>query len=63
MRDGRLEVFLMEPRCNPVPLHCCRTNTVVLIDSEGCVTFTERNMIDADVNQWETSTYEFKLHS
>ncbi|XP_062360040.1 transport and Golgi organization protein 2 homolog isoform X4 [Cinclus cinclus] len=39
------------------------TNTVVLIDSEGHVTFTERNMINADVNQWETSTYEFKLHS
>ncbi|XP_025947682.1 transport and Golgi organization protein 2 homolog isoform X4 [Apteryx rowi] len=38
-----------------------KTNTVILIDSEGEVTFTERNMINADVNQWKTSTYEFKL--
>lgn len=63
MRDGSLGGFMTEPRCNLVLLCCCRTNTVVLIDSQGRVTFTERNMINADVNQWETSTYEFKLHS
>ncbi|XP_014750011.1 PREDICTED: transport and Golgi organization protein 2 homolog isoform X3 [Sturnus vulgaris] len=49
--------------CVRCPGYGTRTNTVVLIDSEGHVTFTERNMINADVNQWETSTYEFKLHS
>ncbi|KAJ7417560.1 Transport and Golgi organization protein 2 like protein [Pitangus sulphuratus] len=49
--------------CVRCPGYGTRTNTVVLIDSQGQVTFTERNMINADVNQWETSTYEFKLHS
>ncbi|XP_032931349.1 transport and Golgi organization protein 2 homolog isoform X1 [Catharus ustulatus] len=49
--------------CVRCPGYGTRTNTVVLIDSQGRVTFTERNMINADVNQWETSTYEFKLHS
>ncbi|NXA71888.1 TNG2 protein, partial [Thryothorus ludovicianus] len=49
--------------CVRCPDYGTRTNTVVLIDAEGRVTFTERNMINADVNQWKTSTYEFKLHS
>ncbi|XP_064024627.1 transport and Golgi organization protein 2 homolog isoform X2 [Pogoniulus pusillus] len=49
--------------CVRCPGYGTRTNTVVLIDSEGQVTFTERNMINADVNQWKTSTYEFKLHT
>ncbi|NWX45821.1 TNG2 protein, partial [Steatornis caripensis] len=48
--------------CVRCPGYGTRTNTVVLIDSEGQVTFTERNMINADVNQWKTSTYEFELH-
>ncbi|XP_025947679.1 transport and Golgi organization protein 2 homolog isoform X2 [Apteryx rowi] len=47
--------------CVRCPGYGTRTNTVILIDSEGEVTFTERNMINADVNQWKTSTYEFKL--
>ncbi|KAH0625555.1 hypothetical protein JD844_015113 [Phrynosoma platyrhinos] len=37
------------------------TNTVILIDAEGHVTFTERTMLNADVDQWKTSTYQFKL--
>ncbi|NXN11791.1 TNG2 protein, partial [Indicator maculatus] len=49
--------------CVRLPGYGTRTNTVVLIDSEGQVTFTERNMINEDVNQWKTSTYEFKLHT
>ncbi|XP_013151367.1 transport and Golgi organization protein 2 homolog isoform X4 [Falco biarmicus] len=49
--------------CVRCPGYGTRTNTVILIDSEGEVTFTERNMINADVNQWKTSTYEFKLHT
>ncbi|XP_009272623.1 transport and Golgi organization protein 2 homolog isoform X2 [Aptenodytes patagonicus] len=49
--------------CVRCPGYGTRTNTVILIDSEGRVTFTERNMINADVNQWKTSTYEFKLHT
>ncbi|XP_054248630.1 transport and Golgi organization protein 2 homolog isoform X3 [Indicator indicator] len=49
--------------CVRCPGYGTRTNTVVLIDSEGQVTFTERSMINEDVNQWKTSTYEFKLHT
>jgi len=63
MRDGTLQIYGTDTRLNLLPLCCFRTNTVVLIDSEGWVTFTERNMINADVNQWKTSTYEFKLHT
>ncbi|NXV73939.1 TNG2 protein, partial [Atlantisia rogersi] len=49
--------------CVRCPGYGTRTNTVILIDAEGQVTFTERNMINEDVNQWKTSTYEFKLHT
>ncbi|NXP47528.1 TNG2 protein, partial [Heliornis fulica] len=49
--------------CVRCPGYGTRTNTVILIDAEGHVTFTERNMINADANQWKTSTYEFKLHT
>lgn len=59
---GAANVDVMHTRLNLLPL-CFRTNTVVLIDSEGRVTFTERNMINADVNQWKTNTYEFNLHT
>uniref|UniRef100_A0A8C9LFT1 Transport and golgi organization 2 homolog n=1 Tax=Pavo cristatus TaxID=9049 RepID=A0A8C9LFT1_PAVCR len=48
--------------CVRCPGYGTRTNTVLLIDSEGNVTFTERTMINEDVSQWKTSTYEFKLH-
>ncbi|XP_065502767.1 transport and Golgi organization protein 2 homolog isoform X1 [Caloenas nicobarica] len=49
--------------CVRCPGYGTRTNTVILVDSEGWVTFTERNMIDVDLNQWKTSTYEFKLYT
>uniref|UniRef100_A0A8V1A0Y9 Transport and golgi organization 2 homolog n=1 Tax=Gallus gallus TaxID=9031 RepID=A0A8V1A0Y9_CHICK len=48
--------------CVRCPGYGTRTNTVLLIDSEGNVTFTERTMINEDVSQWKTSSYEFKLH-
>ncbi|POI33538.1 hypothetical protein CIB84_002711, partial [Bambusicola thoracicus] len=48
--------------CVRCPGYGTRANTVLLIDSEGNVTFTERTMINEDVSQWKTSTYEFKLH-
>lgn len=38
-----------------------RTNTIILIDGEGNVTFTERTMLECDVNKWKTSSFEFKL--
>ncbi|XP_061458320.1 transport and Golgi organization protein 2 homolog isoform X2 [Rhineura floridana] len=47
--------------CVRCPDYGTRTNTVILIDAEGHVTFTERTMLNADVNQWKTSSYQFKL--
>lgn len=38
-----------------------RTNTVILIDREGNVSFTERTMLNCDVTQWSTNTFNFKL--
>ncbi|XP_036614228.1 transport and Golgi organization protein 2 homolog [Trichosurus vulpecula] len=49
--------------CVRCPGYGTRTNTIVLIDAEGNVTFTERSMIDEDVNQWKTNTYNFQLQS
>ncbi|XP_074148931.1 transport and Golgi organization protein 2 homolog isoform X1 [Sminthopsis crassicaudata] len=49
--------------CVRCPGYGTRTNTIVLIDAEGNVTFTERSMIDEDVNQWKTNTYQFQLQS
>ncbi|XP_072271783.1 transport and Golgi organization protein 2 homolog [Pyxicephalus adspersus] len=43
------------------PGYGTRTNTIVLIDNEGHVTFTERTMMNCDITQWKTSTYQFKL--
>nr|XP_005295053.1 transport and Golgi organization protein 2 homolog isoform X1 [Chrysemys picta bellii] len=49
--------------CVRCPGYGTRTNTVILIDAEGHVTFTERTMLNADINQWKTSTYQFKLET
>ncbi|XP_027715184.1 transport and Golgi organization protein 2 homolog isoform X1 [Vombatus ursinus] len=49
--------------CVRCPGYGTRTNTIILIDAEGNVTFTERSMIDGDVNQWKTNTYNFQLQS
>lgn len=38
-----------------------RTNTVILIDAEGNVTFTERTMLNCDTSNWRTSSFKFKL--
>ncbi|XP_063126720.1 transport and Golgi organization protein 2 homolog isoform X5 [Rattus norvegicus] len=40
-----------------------RTNTIILVDADGHVTFTERSMLDKDTSCWETNTYEFTLQS
>ncbi|XP_038229085.1 transport and Golgi organization protein 2 homolog isoform X2 [Dermochelys coriacea] len=47
--------------CVRCPGYGTRTNTVILTDVEGHVTFTERTMLNADINQWKTSTYQFEL--
>ncbi|XP_077317830.1 transport and Golgi organization protein 2 homolog isoform X2 [Lithobates pipiens] len=43
------------------PGYGTRTNTIVLVDNEGHVTFTERTMMNCDITQWKTSTYQFQL--
>ncbi|KAM4810019.1 transport and Golgi organization protein 2 homolog [Rhinophrynus dorsalis] len=47
--------------CVRCPGYGTRTNTIVLIDGEGQVTFTERTMLNCDITQWKTSTYQFNL--
>lgn len=44
--------------CVPAPF---RTNTIILIDAEGTVTFTERTMLNCDTSNWSTSSFKFKL--
>lgn len=47
----------------PLFLPHVRTNTIILIDAEGRVTFTERTMLDGDISKWKTSSFEFQLQS
>ncbi|XP_032167218.1 transport and Golgi organization protein 2 homolog isoform X3 [Mustela erminea] len=49
--------------CVRCPGYGTRTNTIILVDADGHVTFTERSMLDKDPSCWETSTHEFKLQS
>lgn len=47
--------------CVRAPCYGTRTNTVILIDSEDNVSFTERTMLNCDVTQWSTKSFQFKL--
>ncbi|XP_066545104.1 transport and Golgi organization protein 2 homolog isoform X2 [Amia ocellicauda] len=47
--------------CVRTPGYGTRTNTVILIDRDGNVSFTERTMLNSDINQWKTSCFNFKL--
>lgn len=47
--------------CVRCPGYGTRTNTIILVDAAGHVVFTERTMLNADITQWKTSTYQFKL--
>uniref|UniRef100_A0A2K6G010 Transport and golgi organization 2 homolog n=1 Tax=Propithecus coquereli TaxID=379532 RepID=A0A2K6G010_PROCO len=49
--------------CVRCPGYGTRTNTIILVDADGHVTFTERSMLDKDPSRWETSTHEFTLQS
>lgn len=49
--------------CVRCPGYGTRTNTVILVERDGLVTFTERTMLDQDPAHWETSTHEFRLQS
>ncbi|XP_016420924.1 transport and Golgi organization protein 2 homolog isoform X2 [Sinocyclocheilus rhinocerous] len=47
--------------CVRSPGYGTRTNTVILIDREGNVSFTERTMLNCDLTQWSTNSFHFKL--
>uniref|UniRef100_A0A3Q3K1J2 Transport and golgi organization 2 homolog (Drosophila) n=1 Tax=Monopterus albus TaxID=43700 RepID=A0A3Q3K1J2_MONAL len=47
--------------CVRSPDYGTRTNTIILIDAEDNVTFTERTMLDCDTSKWSTSSFQFKL--
>ncbi|XP_053520894.1 transport and Golgi organization protein 2 homolog isoform X2 [Artibeus jamaicensis] len=49
--------------CVRCPGYGTRTNTIILVDADGHVTFTERSMLDKDPSRWETNTHEFRLQS
>ncbi|XP_016884074.1 transport and Golgi organization protein 2 homolog isoform X7 [Homo sapiens] len=51
------------PELLPCPDAAAGTNTIILVDADGHVTFTERSMMDKDLSHWETRTYEFTLQS
>ncbi|KAA8592967.1 hypothetical protein FQN60_018422 [Etheostoma spectabile] len=39
------------------------TNTIILVDAEGNVSFTERTMLNCDTSKWSTSSFQFKLQT
>lgn len=43
------------------PHYGTRTNTVVLIDRAGAVTFVERTMLHSDTSRWSSNTFQFQL--
>ncbi|KAI5091291.1 transport and Golgi organization protein 2-like [Silurus meridionalis] len=47
--------------CVRAPGYGTRTNTIILIDNENNVSFTERTMLNCDVTQWSTRSFQFKL--
>ncbi|KAI4536558.1 hypothetical protein MG293_013950 [Ovis ammon polii] len=49
--------------CVRCPDYGTRTNTVILVDADGHVTFTERSMLGSDPTHWEAVTHEFQLQS
>ncbi|CAK6950455.1 transport and Golgi organization protein 2 homolog isoform X2 [Scomber scombrus] len=49
--------------CVRSPHYGTRTNTVILIDAEGNVTFTERTMLNCDTSNWSTNSFQFKLQA
>ncbi|XP_077418647.1 transport and Golgi organization protein 2 homolog [Vanacampus margaritifer] len=49
--------------CVRTPDYGTRTNTIILIDAKGNVTFTERTMLNCDTNNWCTNSFQFKLHT
>ncbi|KAM9810856.1 transport and Golgi organization protein 2 homolog isoform 1-T1 [Neosynchiropus ocellatus] len=47
--------------CVRSPTYGTRTNTIILIDADGNVNFTERTMVATDTSDWITNSFQFKL--
>uniref|UniRef100_A0A1A8HFS4 Transport and golgi organization 2 homolog n=1 Tax=Nothobranchius korthausae TaxID=1143690 RepID=A0A1A8HFS4_9TELE len=58
---SRSMVQALSAVCVRSPNYGTRTNTIILIDAEGNVTFTERTMLNCDQSKWSTSTFQFNL--
>ncbi|KAI1901077.1 hypothetical protein AGOR_G00056420 [Albula goreensis] len=58
---SKLMLQALSAVCVRAPGYGTRTNTVILIDAAGNVTFTERNMLNSDISQWSTQSFQFKL--
>uniref|UniRef100_A0A1A8LRY3 Transport and golgi organization 2 homolog n=1 Tax=Nothobranchius pienaari TaxID=704102 RepID=A0A1A8LRY3_9TELE len=58
---SRAMVQALSAVCVRSPNYGTRTNTIILIDAEGNVTFTERTMLNCDQSKWSTSTFQFNL--
>ncbi|XP_072096955.1 transport and Golgi organization protein 2 homolog isoform X1 [Mobula birostris] len=43
------------------PIYGTRTSTIILVDAEGHVTFTERCLLEPGTSQWKLSSYQFDL--
>ncbi|XP_008415855.1 transport and Golgi organization protein 2 homolog isoform X2 [Poecilia reticulata] len=56
-------VQAMSAVCVRSPHYGTRTNTIILIDAEGNVTFTERTMLDVDRSKWSTNSFQFNLQA
>ncbi|XP_055511423.1 transport and Golgi organization protein 2 homolog [Leucoraja erinacea] len=44
-------------------LYGTRSNTVILVDAKGHVTFTERCLLKPETNQWKVSSYQFEFET
>ncbi|XP_058493187.1 transport and Golgi organization protein 2 homolog isoform X1 [Solea solea] len=58
---GRSMIKALSAVCVRTRDYGTRTNTVILIDTDGNVTFTERTMLNCDLSKWSTSSYQFQL--
>uniref|UniRef100_A0A3B5PXN5 Transport and golgi organization 2 homolog (Drosophila) n=1 Tax=Xiphophorus maculatus TaxID=8083 RepID=A0A3B5PXN5_XIPMA len=60
---SRSMVQALSAVCVRSPHYGTRTNTIILIDAEGNVTFTERTMLDVDASKWSTNSFQFNLQA
>ncbi|XP_032372181.1 transport and Golgi organization protein 2 homolog isoform X1 [Etheostoma spectabile] len=60
---SKLVIQAQSAVCVRTPHYGTRTNTIILVDAEGNVSFTERTMLNCDTSKWSTSSFQFKLQT